>query len=528
MECYLGLDFGTLSARAVLISENDGSIIGESVYDYPHGVITGNYPTWALADPDDYREALLHSIRDVIEKTGIDTTSVKAIGIDATTYSMVPCVADGRALAELESFRNEPHAFIKLWKHHGADKQAQRIEALHASENCFPAIDRYGHVCNCEWALPKLLEVYEEAKNVFDAADRFCDLGEWIAWILTGKPVNSMYSAGYKGMWTPEYGFPTINAINLLSPGFGEAVYQKFIGPIKDYARPCGFLIESEAKLLGLPEGIPIATPIGDGSAPGVYFCAKYPDALAITLGTSVAMAFTSKEMKPITGINGVVKDGIIPGYYCYDAGQPCAGDMLAWFVKNQIPSAYYQKAKESAINIHQYISNLAEANNPESNTLTVLDWFNGNRSILNNSSLRGSIIGLSLDTKPEEVYGAMVQGIACGMRVILEHLNQNEIFFNKIIVCGGIAEKNPFIRHEYANILNREILISSKKNITAISAAMLAAVASGKSWESVTAQMCQDTYITVKSDPKYRKEYDIIYQRYKYYHDLLSQRTFQ
>lgn len=525
---YLGIDFGTLSARIALVSEENGEVIGESVQKYKHGVLTWDLPDWALADPSDYREALFNGIEEVLLKTRLKEVCIRGIGIDATTYSMVPCKSDGTALAEIEEYRNIPHAYIKLWKHHGAQNEAKKIEALHFEEGCFPAIDRYGHICNCEWALPKLLEVFDNAKYVFDEADYFCDLGEWIAWILTGSRVNSLYSSGYKGMWTPEYGFPDREALNRLSDGFGDSFYEKFAGNVKDYSKPCGYLKKTIADRLNIPAGIPVATPMGDGSAPGVYFCSKYPDALAITLGTSVAMAFTNHQFKPITGINGVLKDGIIPGYYCYDAGQPCAGDMLAWFVKNHVPSSYYSDADEKKIDIYTYLGDLANTRGTSSNKITVLDWFNGNRSILNDSSLRGSIIGLSLDTRPEDIYVAMIHGIACGMRVIVDFLDENGICFNKIIVCGGIAEKNLFFCQQYANILNREILISNKKNITALSSAILAAVANGETWEKVIDHMCNDSFITIKPDQRDRHDYENIYLRYKKYHDLLGKKTLE
>lgn len=316
----IGLDFGTLSARAALVSCSDGQVLASSEYVYPHGVIGGELPNgrripdeYALADAADYREALVHCIRGVSSVS--DISGLKGICVAATTYTMVPCLQDGFTLTE-NGYENEPHAYIKLWKHHGAKKQADRNEKLHEATGGLPTIENYGGAVNCEWALPKLLETYEEAPEIFAETYRFCDLGEWLTWQLTGEPVNSLYSAGFKGMWTPEEGFPQRDILNQLADGFGEAFYSSFAGAVSEYGEPCGYVSSEMAVLLGIPEGVPVAAPNGDGSAPGVCFCVNDPDAIAVTLGTSIAMAFLNARHVPVSGINGVVKDGIVPGYY--------------------------------------------------------------------------------------------------------------------------------------------------------------------------------------------------------------------
>ena len=524
----IGLDFGTLSARSVLVSISDGSIVAKSSFCYPHGVISGQLKNgvkldenYALADPADYRLALIFCIKNVLSQSQINKERIVGIGIAATTYSMVPCYDDGTALAEYEKNKMLPMAYIKLWKHHGAIQQANKIATIHKETGGFPVINNYGGIVNCEWALPKILETYEKTPQVSEEADYFCDLGEWLSWILTGHRVCSLYSAGFKGMYLPPVGYPSKQYLDLLAPKFGDFFYDKVAMPVCDYLSPCGFLTKEAAENLGLPVGIPIATPMGDGSMPGVYFCINDPSCLAVTVGTSVAMAFVSNIYAPISGINGVVKNGIIPGFYSYDAGQPCAGDMLDWYIKNCVPVEYDDKAKEHNINLHQYLSLLASSNNPQKCKLTVLDWFNGNRSILNNPNLRGSILGLSLESRPEDIYCAMVQGLACGLRVTVEHLSKNGIEFNKIIACGGIIEKNEFVRKQYANILGRPIYVSTQKNITSLSASVLAAIASGLSFEEAARRMCNTDFIIVEPD-KDLNGYNDLYERYAHYHNLL------
>jgi L-ribulokinase len=527
-QLVLGLDFGTLSARAVLVSVQDGSVVSESEFMYPHGVISDRLESgrslpeeYALADARDYRQALEHCVSQAVR--GQDTARLIGIGISATTYTMVPCAENGAVLSERKAFRDEPMAYIKLWKHHGAKRQADQIMACHRDRGMFAVTERYGGAVNCEWALPKLLETWETAPGVFEAAARFCDLGEWIAWLLTGRPVNSIYSLGFKGMWAPDLGFPSREELDALGQGFAEAYGRKFAGTPAGFERACGCLSREAAKWLGLPAGIPVATPLGDGSCPGVYYCSRYPDAIAITFGTSVAMAFVSDRLRPVKGINGVVRDGILPGCYGYDAGQPCAGDMLDWFVQRQLPREYGEQADRAGVSAHAYLSRLAAEGQPWENRIRVLDWFNGNRSILNNQALRGVVAGCSLQTRPEEIYCGMIQGLACGTRKILEYLAENGLPFEKVILCGGIAEKNPFVLEQIASLLGREILHSTQRQVTAKSAAILGAAASGIPLETAARAMAAEKLTPVQPDAEHRKEYERIYSSWERLHNLLA-----
>lgn len=522
----IGLDFGTLSARGLLLGLEDGRVYAQSSYTYPHGVMDRQLPSGAalsegsaLAHPDDYIAAMTHCIRQLMNHA--DPDEIAGIGVDATTYSMVPCLENGQAMCQLPEYAEEPMAYIKLWKHHGAQSQASRIQQAHVQTGGIPAIGRCGGLVNCEWALPKMLETCELAPDMAEQTFRFCDLGEWLVWQLTGSPVNSLYSQGFKCMWAQDLGGPSDEALELLRPGFSRAVREKLLGHPASYELPCGKLCPEAAGTLGLNVGTAVASPIGDGSAPGLYFCLSHPKSLVISYGTSIGMAFCLPELKAISGINGVVKDGIIPGLWGYDAGQPCAGDMLDWFVTTQLPERYTLNAHAD---VHGYLSRLAAGSQPWQNPLTVLDWWNGNRGILNDLSLRGAVLGLSLATKPEDIYCAMFQGIACGSRRIIEHLQEHGIFFDQIIVCGGIAEKNPFALQQYANILGRELLISDRSQLAARSAAMLGAMASGVPKDVVAGCMAHGSLKPVLPEEDHRTEYEAIYRRWKQYHDCLSQ----
>lgn len=528
MEYVIGLDFGTLSVRAVIFSVKDGKEIGEGVSDYRQGVISETLPDgtplgqdYALESPQDMKESLKIAVTKALDSSKVSPDKIIGIGIDSTTYSQVSCTKDGLPLCELKAFEQEPMAWIKLWKHHGAQQQSDKLSEFHKKTDSLHQCNRYGGVFNCEWALPKLLETYEKSPEVFHATYRFCDLGEWIAWILSGKPVASLYSYGFKCLWSEDLGFPSTEALNKLSCGFGTALYNRMASEPEGYSKACGYLTEDAAEWLGLKKGTAVACPIGDGSAPGISICARHRNSIAITYGTSVAMAFINDKLHELRGINGVVKDCYYPGLYAYDAGQPCAGDMLAWLAEGFAD----EKLKKAAgdIPIQTYLTQLAEQSEPYKNRLTVLDWFGGNRSIINDSSLKGVIAGLGLDSKIQDIYTAMIQGICCGSKKAVDYFAESGIVFDKIIVFGGIADNNRFFLKQLASVFDRKIHYCKGYKITALGSAILAAVAAGKDYDSVLSMMCPNGFEEILPDEEHKDSYRKIYSRWCNLHDRMS-----
>ena len=527
----IGIDFGTLSARAVVVSSADGAILGSAVCPYPHGVITGALPDgtplpddYALAHSGDYRDALFSSVRQAVEKSGIAPEEVAGIGVDATTFTMVTVDADDVPLCEDPAYASEPMAWIKLWKHHGGEAEAVKIREVNDAMGPLTFVKRSGWMVNSEWALPKLLETYDKAPEVFRAADHFYDLGDWLVYLLTGTRTANYAGLGFKGAWAPDVGAPEDQVLEALGGSeFAKGLKEKFYIEPTGYDKAAGFLTEEAAQKMGLKAGVPVSAAVGDGTAPVIAMGVNYPEGVAITIGTSIAMAFLSEKLSELPGINGVAKDGAVPGYWIYDAGQPCVGDMLEWFTKYQAPPASHAAAEAEGKNLHQYFSDLAAANAPWEQKLTVLDWWNGNRSILGDSALRGAVIGYSMDTRPEDIYGAMVQGFACGSRRVVDFIAEGGIRFDRIFLCGGISEKNRFVAEQYANIFGREVEIVGSKPLTVLSSAILAAVAAGDTFKDAARRLVPRDFTKVSPDMAHRDQYEALYQRWCRYHDMLG-----
>lgn len=220
----IGLDYGTLSGRAVLVSVSDGAVMAESVMVYPHGIlhtIPGSEEElpadFALQEIDDYVEVMYHTIREVVTKAGCEAESVIGIGIDATSSTFLPISSNGEPLCKTERFRKNPHAYLKLWKHHGAQEEADQINVL-AAERKEKFLSRCGGLVNAEWMLPKLMETAGKAPEVYEATDNFMEVSDYLVYLLTGEATRCMCHAGYKLLWNEEDGYPSAEFLRELYP----------------------------------------------------------------------------------------------------------------------------------------------------------------------------------------------------------------------------------------------------------------------------------------------------------------------
>lgn len=481
----IGVDFGTLSGRAVLVDVSTGEEIATAVMDYPHGVLeralpdgTPLPPQWALQHPQDHLDVLFATIPQVLAHSGVSAADIIGIGVDFTACTTLPVRADGTPLCFEEKYRSRPHAWVKLWKHHGAQAQADRITALSAEHP--DLLTRYGGKASCEWMFPKLLELLEEDEELYNEADRIIESGDWIVWLLTGREVRSMCQAGYKAQWDPQTGYPAPEILKKLDPRLEHAAAKKLNAPMAPITACAGGLTATMAEKLGLLPGTPVAAANIDAHSalPACGVCRPY-DMLMI-MGTSTCHHVMSPEAHAIDGLFGMVENGVLPGYYAYEAGQACGGDHFAWVVNNITPESYAAEARERGITPHQLLQEKSCAQRPGEHGLLALDWFNGNRSILNDSKLSGMILGMTLTTRPEDIYRALIEATAYGTRIIIEAIEAGGVPVHDLYACGGMAQKSPMLMQIYADITGRTIRVAASKQASALGAAIHAAVAAG------------------------------------------------
>lgn len=533
----IGIDCGSLSARAVVARVSDGQLLACAQASYPHGIVTGRLPNgtplpegFVLTMAEDYLAVLPRIVAQACAAAGITPEKIIGIGVDATSCTVVPCTAEGIPLCLLEPYQKEPHAHIKLWKHHCVQPQAERIAAA-ARQRQEPFLERFGGEVSCEWMLPKVLQIREEAPALFQKTALYLDLCDFLTFRMTGRLTRCANSVGFKGLWSPGQGDLSAEFLDLLAPDFGRDYTQKVLsGPVVMHGRCCGHLTASAARWLGLAQGTAVSSGIMDGHASLIALGLKNAGDLGLIIGTSNAIPFLADHFAPVKGLCGTVENGLVEGLWACTAGQIATGDMLDWFVHQSLPPAYHEEAKRLGISPHELLSQKAAASHPQENRLTVLDWWNGNRSILCNQQLTGAMVGLTLHTKPEEIYCAMLQGIACGTRVIIDQCRGAGLEIRTVTACGGIPGKNPFFMQQYANILAMPVRTVTISDSSALGSAICAAAAAGVErggYDRLGAAMDR-MHIRETADyfpqKEYTAQYDAIYRRYRrLYHTLGS-----
>lgn len=530
----IGLDYGTLSGRAVLVSVCDGEVVAESICPYPHGILRTvpgldeELPAdFALQEIDDYVEVMYHTIRSVVEKSGCEAENIIGIGIDATSSTFLPLLENSEPLCKAKQFQMNPHAQLKLWKHHGAQEEADRITAL-ASERKENFLMRCGGKVNAEWMLPKLMEIAVKAPDVYEAADNFMEVSDYLVYLLTGEVTRCMCHAGYKLLWNEEDGYPSEDFLQTLHPSLAS-LKRKLKGKEVQVGECAGRLTQEAAGRLGLKAGTAVAASLIDAHVAVPSAGIDGPGKALMILGTSCCMLLCSEKLSYIQGISGCVKNAVLPGLYAYEAGQSAVGDLFDWFVTNCVPGSYEKEASDRNISVHTLLSEKASCLAPGQSSLIALDWWNGNRSCLADANLSGMILGLTLRTKPEEIYRALMEGTAFGMRTIFEEFAKGGITVKELYACGGIVGKNPFMMQLYADILGKTIFTSSAGQGSAFGASVYAAVAAGVSAGGYASVNEAARTMGKTGDKKYEpipqnvEAYHKLYQEYKTLHDYFG-----
>jgi L-ribulokinase len=527
------VDFGTLSARAVVVRASDGAELGTGVGEYAHGAIERTLPStgqplppdWALQDPEDWRSALGTAVREALHDAGADPAAVVGIGTDFTACTVLPVLRDGTPLCELPELRCRPHAWPKLWKHHSAQPQADRINDLAHARN-EEWIVRYGGRISSEWQFAKALQLLEEAPETYQRTERWIEAADWIIWQLCGAETRNACTAGYKGIFQDGH-YPSEDYLGALNPAFADFARTRLAGvPLSPLGSRAGSLTAEGAALTGLPEGIAVATGNVDAhvTAPAAKAIA-YGQMLAI-MGTSTCHVMNGDRLAAVPGICGVVDGGIIAGKYGYEAGQSAVGDIFAWWTGLGVPESYLEEARERGQDLHEYLSSRCEGQPVGAHGLIALDWMGGNRSILVDHYLSGVIAGMTLATTPEDVYLALVEATAYGTRVIVDAFEAAGLPVNEFIVAGGL-KRNRLLMQIYADVLRRPVFVAASDQAPAVGSAIHAAVAAGLHADVFAASDVMGRVEDAAYLPDLARAdvYDELFAEYRTLHDYFSGR---
>ncbi len=533
----IGVDFGTLSGRAVIVDVASGAELATAVHEYQNGVVDEVLPgsdiylepDWALQDPNDYIEVFMNAIPAVLKESGVDPADVIGVGIDFTACTMLPTKANGTPLCFLPEWRNHPHAWVKLWKHHAAQPEANKLNSIAREKGFGKILDRYGGKISSEWFFPKVWQILDEAPEVYNAADRILEAADWVVWQLTGIETRNSCTAGYKAMWSKTEGFPPKEFFKALDPLLEDIVDEKMMREISPIGARAGDLTEEAAGWTGLNPGTAVAVANVDAHVAVPAATVTEAGRMVMIMGTSICHMVIGEQEEIVPGMCGVVEDGILPDMPGFEAGQSCVGDHFQWFVENCVPSGFQEEAEVSGVSIHTLLEEKASKLKPGQSGLLALDWWNGNRSILVDVDLTGMLLGATLHTKPEEIYRALIEATAYGTRIIIEAFSQNGVTIKELIATGGLPDRNKLLMQIYSDVTGLPIYVAEARQISALGSALHAAVAAGAEaggYENITAASkamarLRDEHYEPNSENQ--KKYERLYTEYVTLHDYFG-----
>lgn len=533
----LGIDFGTLSGRALLVDVDTGREVATATHEYADGVIEETLPgkskrlpfDTALQNPADYLEVLASAVPRALRMARVRPEQVIGVGTDFTSCTLLPTRLDGTPLCFEKRWRGNPHAWVKLWKHHSAQPEANRINQL-GQERGETFLRAYGGRYSSEWFFSKLLETVNDAPEVYEAAERFIEAGDWIVWQLCGSEKRCLSAAGFKAMWVHPDGrggwtYPGPDFFRALHPRLADVVSRKMSAELHPLGSRAGGLTPEMAQRTGLLAGTPVAVGNIDAHvavpACGVTTSGK----LVMILGTSTCHLLIGDSRQEVEGMGGVVQDGVVPGAWGYEAGQAGVGDLFAWYVSQGVPASVHLEAKRAGLSVYQWLEKKAARLKPGESGLLALDWWNGCRSVLMDSDLTGLLLGATLATKPHEIYRALIEATAFGTRKIVEAFTSKGVEIRELYGCGGLAQKNPLLMQIYADVTGRPIRVAESEQACALGAAMHGAVAGGcyRDIHAAARKMARVRKQAYRPNPAHKRVYDELYAEYSRLHDLFG-----
>lgn len=526
MKYTIGIDFGTLSARAVLLSLDGKKIVSSHTASYPHAVMdktlpcgTKLPPDFALQHPDDYLYVLKECVTGVLKSANVKNTDVIAVCVDFTSCTIVAHRDDGTPICNIEGFESDPHAYVKLWKHHGAKTEAEDLERV-ARARGEKWLKYYNNTVSSENYFSKVLETYRKSPSVYNTADRFTEAGDWLSFMLTGKYTHSISFAGFKAFWSKEDGFATDDYFAQVDPGFKDVVKTKLKPNIVGACECVGEVSEQGALISGLAVGTKVTAPMIDAHVPLISLGVTKPGTLMMVLGTSGCYIVNGTDRKEIDGICGSTVGAVIPNLCTYEAALACFGDQLDWFIKTILKDRY----SSSAI-AHNVLTDKASKLKIGESGLVALNWFNGNRCPLSDFNLSGAIFGLTLTTREEEIYRALLEGACFATAIIIENYKASGVEINNIIATGGISQKNPFFIGMLADVLNIPITVASAPEGAALGCAIAATLCAGEhaSLDEASAALSVTDGKQYLPDLHNHRQYQKLFDIYKTLHNYFG-----
>jgi L-ribulokinase len=527
MAFTLGIDFGTNTARALVVRCSDGAELGSCVAEYPSGrkgvLLDAKDAHLARQSPGDYLRSMEACVRGALAAAGrtrgFAVAKVIGIGVDTTGSSPIPVDRRNVPLAMRPRWRRNMAAQCWLWKDHTSWREAARITRV-AARIRPEYIAKCGNAYSSEWFWSKIWRCLNVAPDVFRAAHSWVELADWVPSVLAGvddptRVVRGICAAGHKALYSDDWGgLPDKKFLAALDPRLA-ALRDRLFARAFDATAAAGTLCNEWSERLGVPAGIPIA--IGEFDVHyGAIACGIREGTLVKVIGTSTcdcAVVSSRRKVPDIPGICGIVPGAILPGFYGIEAGQSAVGDIFSWWVDTVCGGGDF---------VHARLSAEASRLQPGQSGLLALDWHNGNRTVLVDPRLSGLLVGCTLHTTQAEIYRSLIEATAFGARMIIERIRKYRVPIRRIVCAGGIAEKNPLLMQIYADVTGCTLHVSGSNQACALGSAISAAVLAGAHRDFPSAQRAMTSLrrVSYRPDPRRRRVYNRIYRQYCTLHD--------
>lgn len=490
MKCVIGVDVGTGSARAALVTS-----LGQVLKSCVKPTQTWNpQPNHYEQSSENIWSAVCECVRTVAAV--VPKEQIKGIGFDATC-SLVALDKGGQPLTVSTTGSNEQN--IILWMDHRAQTEADFINSTKHE-----LLNYVGGTVSLEMECPKLIWLKKHLHQTWSKAGAFFDLPDFLTYKATGSPSRSICSAvckwnydAIKGSWSSDF----LNKIGLsdLAENNFQLIGEKLNSPGD---RISNGLSKDAASQMGLLPGTAVATSMIDAHAGALALLGcRNPDSklsdiltskLAIICGTSSCHMSLTEGPVMAPGIWGPYKNAIIPNLYLNEAGQSATGVLLDFIL--QTHPCYAELLKEHGSNgkiyafLNNFLRELTDRKGLKSvhrltTALHVWPDFHGNRSPLADPNLKGMICGLTMTKTVENlalIYLALMQALAYGTRHILDVLARSgREPIRSILLCGGLS-KNPLFVQTHADICSIPVLLPHETEAVLLGSAMMGACAAG------------------------------------------------
>ncbi|MDP4204667.1 MAG: ribulokinase [Bacteroidota bacterium] len=535
----IGMDYGSDSARGVLVDANSGSIIATAVCNYPRwtqGLYCVPAENQYRQHPQDYIDAFESVIKEMLSSASdVDVNNIVGISFDTTGSTPALTDENGVPLALLPEYAENPNAMFILWKDHTAIVESDEINEL--ARSWHTDYTRFcGGIYSPEWVWAKTMHVLREDPSLCDAAHSWIEMCDWLPALLAGKVkptevVRSRCASGHKALWHESWGgLPPVDFFEKLEPMlvklYGNLYKDTYTS---DYC--VGKLSEEWATRLGLTTNVSVGVGAFDCHM-GAVGAGIEPNTLVKVIGTStcdiVISPYDEIGENLIPGICGQVDGSVVPGMVGLEAGQSAFGDIYAWFRRmlswplqqllNQPEYASLDGKLIEDLQDKMIAALTEEAKLLPQNDVVATDWFNGRRTPDANHGVRGSISGMTLATSAPEIFKSLVEATAFGSKAIADRLIENGVKIDSVVALGGISRKSDFVMQTLANVFNMNIKVSAADQACALGAAMFAAVAAGIHPDVEAAQkaMGQGFDAVYQPDASQVEFYQRLYARYK------------